>query len=130
MQTQIEIKKEIIDKDGNNSIEVYTFKWELDETNSDTTFKKIYQDIDNFSKKIIFNLEWLDYMNSKSIWYIADIFSKTKDKSGILVLTSLTEEIDDTLDLVWVKSFIKVFSNNEEASLFIKDIKPDKSKKY
>jgi len=26
MQTQIEIKKEIIDKDGNNSIEVYTFK--------------------------------------------------------------------------------------------------------
>jgi hypothetical protein len=52
----------------------------LDETNADKTFTAIYNAIGDFTnKRVIFNLSGLKYLNSKSIGYIADIFSNIED---------------------------------------------------
>jgi anti-anti-sigma factor len=63
METLIEVNKKEQD-----SINIFEFNGELDETNADKTFKSIYDQIGEFEgKKIIFNLNGLKYLNSKSI---------------------------------------------------------------
>jgi anti-anti-sigma regulatory factor len=63
METLIEIKKRDV-----NGVTIFDFTGELDETNADTTFTNIYEQIGDFAhQKIIFNLTGLKYLNSKSI---------------------------------------------------------------
>lgn len=100
----------------NTGIKIFAFIGELDETNVDSTFPKIIEAIGDFnSTKILFNLEKLKYLNSKSIGYIADIAQRTEDANGKFALCSLTPEVNDTLDLVGITSIIPVFNEQETA---------------
>jgi len=97
METLMEITK--TEKDD---IMIFAFKWELDETNADKTFTQIYSDIGSFEdKKIIFDLEGLKYLNSKSIWYIADIFSNLEENESEMYICNCDEWVTDVLELVW-----------------------------
>ncbi|EKE26407.1 MAG: hypothetical protein ACD_4C00302G0003 [uncultured bacterium (gcode 4)] len=119
MNTPIEIKKKVI-----AWIEVFEFIGELDETNADKTFTAIYNSIWDFTwKKLIFNFSWLRYLNSKSIWYIADIFSNIEDWNWQMFLTNMLDEVKDTLELVWITSIITTYALESEAlsELWIKD---------
>lgn len=74
METHIEVNKTL-----HEDIMIFLFTGELDETNADKTFGSIYEQIGDFSKKkILFNLEGLKYLNSKSIGYIADVFQTSR----------------------------------------------------
>jgi anti-anti-sigma factor len=111
MNTAIEIKAKNV-----SDVLVFEFHGELDETNADKTFTSIYNAIGDFTgKKILFNLVGLKYLNSKSIGYIADIFSNTEDGSGNMTICSMTEEVKDTLELVGITTIISIFENEEEA---------------
>ncbi len=111
MNTFIDIKKRSV---GN--VDIFEFIWELDETNADKTFTAIYNTIWEWTnKKLIFNLSWLKYLNSKSIWYIADIFSNIEDNNWVMYLTNMTNEVKDTLELVGITTIISVSSTEEEA---------------
>jgi hypothetical protein len=79
MLTRLDVKK----SSTNTGIKIFSFDGELDETNVDTTFPNIIADIGDFSGvKILFNLEKLQYLNSKSIGYIADIAQRSEDGNG------------------------------------------------
>lgn len=109
MNTPIELKKKNI-----SWIEIYEFRWELDETNADDTFTSLYSNIWDFKdKKIIFNFSWLTYLNSKSIGYIADIFSNIEEWNWIMYITNLNEEVRDTLELVWITQIIQMADTEE-----------------
>lgn len=96
-------------------VHVFTFEGELDETNADKTFTAIYSTLGDFiNKKIIFNLAGLKYLNSKSIGYIADIYSNIEDNSGIMFLSNI-ENVRDTLELVGIPSIVTVYETEEEA---------------
>lgn len=111
MNTPIDIKKR-----SYWNVDVFEFIGELDETNADKTFTAIYNTIWDFSgKKIIFNLNWLKYLNSKSIGYIADIFSNIEDGNWQMFLTNLTEEVKDTLELVGITTIITTLDKEEQA---------------
>lgn len=95
---------------------VFEYHGELDETNADKTFTSIYNEIGDFTgKKVLFNLAGLKYLNSKSIGYIADIFSNIEDGNGRMALSNMTEEVKDTLELVGITTIIEVFETEEEA---------------
>lgn len=97
-------------------VEIFEFVWELDETNADKTFTAIYNNVGDFTgKKIIFNMSWLRYLNSKSIGYIADIFQNIEDGNGQMFLTNLTDEVKDTLELVGITTIITVLDTEQEA---------------
>ena len=116
MQTLIEVNKKI-----ENGINIFEFSWELDETNADKTFKTIYDDIWDFNwKKIIFNLSWLKYINSKSIWYIADVFSNIEDANWQMYISNCSEWVKDILDLVWITTIIPTVDKEKEAIESIK----------
>ncbi|EKE29050.1 MAG: hypothetical protein ACD_2C00241G0003 [uncultured bacterium (gcode 4)] len=113
MNTPIDIKKKWY-----NNVDIFEFIGELDETNADKTFTAIYNAIGDFTwKRIIFNLSGLKYLNSKSIGYIADIFSNIEDGNGQMFLTNLTDEVRDTLELVGITTIITTLNTENEALL-------------
>ncbi len=111
METLIEITKK-----EENWIFIFSFKWELDETNADKTFNGIYKDIWDFKdKKIIFDFSWLKYLNSKSIGYIADIYSNIEDAGSQMYITNCDEGVKDVLELVWITTIVPTVDTIEEA---------------
>jgi len=111
METLIEIKK--TEQDG---ILIFEFVGELDETNADKIFKDIYEQIGDFSdKKIIFNMAGLKYLNSKSIWYIADVFSNIEDNDWEMYISNCDEGVKDVLELVWITTIIPTVDTIAEA---------------
>ena len=111
METLIEIKQR-----EQNSIMIFEFHGELDETNADNTFTKVYEMIGDFSKKkIIFNFSGLKYLNSKSIWYIADVFSNLEDKAGRMYICNCDEGVKDVLELVGITTIIPTVASEQQA---------------
>ncbi|MDD2744967.1 MAG: STAS domain-containing protein [Candidatus Gracilibacteria bacterium] len=111
MNTAIEIKTKQV-----GSVMVFEFHGELDETNADKTFTSVYNAVGDFTgKKILFNLVGLKYLNSKSIGYIADIFSNIEDGNGQMCISNMTEEVKDTLELVGITTIVSVTDTEAEA---------------
>lgn len=111
METLVEVNKK-----EQNGIVIFEFSGELDETNADKTFKNIYEQVGNFDeKKIIFNFSGLRYLNSKSIGYIADIFSNTEDNDGEMYITNCDEGVKDVLELVGITTIVPTVETEDEA---------------
>jgi anti-anti-sigma factor len=111
METLIKITKR-----EDEEILIFTFEWELDETNADNTFKDIYEQIGEFeNKKIIFNMSGLKYLNSKSIGYIADVFSNIEDNEWEMYISNCDEGVKDVLELVWITTIIPTVDTETEA---------------
>jgi anti-anti-sigma factor len=111
METLIEaVKRE------EGDVIIFDFTGELDETNADNTFKDLYEQIGDFSdKKILFNLAGLKYLNSKSIGYIADVFSNLEDNDGLMYISNCDEGVKDVLELVGITTIIPTVNTEKEA---------------
>lgn len=111
METLIEVNKK-----EEKWIIIFEFSGELDETNADKTFKTIYEAIGDFKwKKIIFNMSGLRYLNSKSIGYIADVFSNIEDNNGQMYISNCSDWVEDILELVGITTIIPTVGDQKEA---------------
>ena len=111
METLVEVNKK-----EENWITIFNITGELDETNADKTFTGIYKEVGDFNwKNIILNLSGLKYLNSKSIWYIADIFSNIEESDGKMYITNCDEGVKDVLELVWITTIVPTVETEEEA---------------
>ncbi|MDD2907580.1 MAG: STAS domain-containing protein [Candidatus Gracilibacteria bacterium] len=111
METLIEVNKKEV-----NSIIIFEFTGELDETNADKTFKTIYDSIGDFAgKKIILNMSGLKYLNSKSIGYIADVFSNIEDNDGQMQISNCSEGVKDILELVGITTIVPTVNDEKDA---------------
>ncbi len=115
METLIEIKKR--DAQGAS---VFEFQGELDETNADKVFSKIYADIGAFAgKKILFNFSGLHYLNSKSLGYLADIYSNVEEGGGKMCISNCLPEVNDTLELVGITNIITTLPTEAEGLAYL-----------
>lgn len=111
METLVDIKKR-----ESWDILIFEFSWELDETNADKTFKDLYTQVGDFAdKKIIFNMSGLKYLNSKSIWYIADVYSNIEDNDWEMYISNCDDGVKDVLELVWITTIIPTVDTEDEA---------------
>lgn len=111
METLIEVNKK-----EENWIIIFVFSWELDETNADKTFKTVYEEIGEFAdKKILFNMSGLKYLNSKSIGYIADVFSNIEDNDGEMHISDCSDGVKDILELVGITTIVPTVETEAEA---------------
>jgi len=111
METLIKVNKK-----EESGITIFEFVWELDETNADKTFKYIYDEIWDFTdKKIVLNLKGLKYLNSKSIWYIADVFSNTDENGWKMYISDCDEWVKDVLELVGITEIVTTVNTEAEA---------------
>ena len=83
-----------------DNISIITFTGEIDETNADALFRKVY---DLFSGKyIIFNFSWLSYGNSKFLGYVASMYEYIDEKDGMMVVCECQPAVHDLLDMAGI----------------------------
>ena len=111
METLVEVNKK-----EENWILIFNISGELDETNADKTFTNIYKEIWDFTdKKILLDFSGLKYLNSKSIWYIADIFSNIEEANSQMYISNCDEWVKDVLELVGITTIVPTVDTVEEA---------------
>lgn len=114
-----EVQTSIQDIDANGkAAKVVAFVGQLDETNVDLEAKKIYEAIDTMAEpNLILDLEGLTYMNSKSIGYVTDWYSRTAAKNGRIVIARPRPNILDILKVVGITQIIPIHETIDEAKL-------------
>lgn len=76
---------------------------------------KLELSIENGATKIILDFSELTYISSAGIGVLNSIQKYLKEKSGEIVLTSLSKEVKDTMDLMYFTKKVKVFTNLDGA---------------
>ena len=107
----------------NKSVKNIRISGQLDESNIDEKIKEVYKILETSPKGInlIFDLENLDYMNSKSIGYLTDIYGKVTEKGGTIAIAKAKSNIADILQVVGLTQLIKTFASSEEAQKYISE---------
>lgn len=98
-------------------LKLVKFAGQLDESNVDEKAKGIY-DLINATPQglfLIFDFEKLEYMNSKSIGYLTDWYTKLNEKKGGIVIANARPNIVDILQVVGLTQLIKSVASVEEA---------------
>lgn len=90
---------------------------QLDESNVDTKIQEIYKIVETNPKglNLIFDLSNLEYMNSKSIGYLTDLYGKITELGGQVAISNAKSNILDILQVVGLTQLIKTFTTLEEA---------------
>ena len=92
---------------------------QLDESNVDEQAKSIYTLIEATPQglTLIFDFAGLEYMNSKSIGYLTDWYSKVSSGGGKVLIASARDNIIDILQVVGLTQLINSYATLEEAKL-------------
>lgn len=95
------------------------FIGQLDESNVDEQAKKVYELLETLPEKsaLIFDYGELEYMNSRSIGYLTDWYSKMLEKQGKLVVVKARDNIEDILKVVGLTQIIEFYLSLDEAKL-------------
>ena len=90
---------------------------QLDESNVDEQAKSIYQVIEANPQglSLEFDVTGLEYMNSKSIGYLTDWYSKVSASGGKVVLAAPRENILDILQVVGLTQLVNAYPSVDEA---------------
>jgi len=90
---------------------------QLDESNVDEQAKLIYQILEANPQglSLVFDIAGLEYMNSKSIGYLTDWYSKVSAGAGKVVLASPRENILDILQVVGLTQLVNTYPSLDEA---------------
>ena len=94
---------------------------QLDESNVDEKSKVIYQMLETVPQglNVIFDFSGLEYMNSKSIGYLTDWYSKISATGGKVVIAQARDNILDILQVVGLTQLINAYASVEEAKLAV-----------
>ena len=99
---------------------------QLDESNIDEKIQEVYKIVEANPKNLhlIFDLENLEYLNSKSIGYLTDLYGKITDSTGQVVIAKARPNILDILNVVGLTQLIKTFDSVEEAKAYTSTTTP------
>ena len=94
--------------EDSGDIKVVHITGQLDESNIDEKIKEIYTVVEQNPKglKLLFDLEKLEYMNSKSIGYLTDLYGKITETGGKVVIAMAKPNILDILQVVGLTQLI------------------------
>ncbi len=103
------------------TIKIVRVVGQLDESNVDEQAKSVYQVVDSIPQglSLIFDFAGLEYMNSKSIGYLTDWYSKVSSGGGKVVIASARDNILDILQVVGLTQLITAYLTLDEAKLAV-----------
>ena len=113
--------EDILSTDPGKKIKLIAISGQLDESNVDEKAQEIYSLINQNPKNLslIFDLEKLEYMNSKSIGYLTDWYGKITEAGGKIVIARIKKNIQDILQVVGLTQLIGVYATIDEAKFAI-----------
>lgn len=111
--------EDLLASGSDKKVKLVKFTGQLDESNVDDKAKEIYDLINSVPQALflIFDFEKLEYMNSKSIGYLTDWYTKLTEKKGGIVITNARPNILDILQVVGLTQLIPCTATLEEAKL-------------
>ncbi|MBU1992434.1 MAG: STAS domain-containing protein [Patescibacteria group bacterium] len=109
--------EDVASEDPSKVIKLVRIKGQLDESNVDEKSKEIYALIEQNPKglNLIFDLENLEYMNSKSIGYLTDWYGKVNEGGGAIALAKPKPNILDILNVVGITQLVQSYATLDEA---------------
>lgn len=104
-------------------IKIVHVSGQLDESNIDEKIKDVYKLVEANPKglNLLFDLENLEYMNSKSIGYMTDLYGKITETGGQVVIAKAKPNIIDILQVVGLTQLIKTFDNTPDAQNYLQN---------
>lgn len=118
---QATITFEDLKTDSEKKVKIVKIAGQLDESNVDDEAKKVYAQIESggTNLSLIFDFIGLEYMNSKSIGYLTDWYSKVSGAGGKVVIAQAKNNIIDILQVVGLTQLITTYPSIEEAKLAV-----------
>lgn len=99
------------------TVKIAHISGQLDESNVDEKIQELYKTVEANPKglNLIFDLENLEYMNSKSIGYLTDLYGKITEGGGQVLIANAKSNILDILQVVGLTQLIKNVNTIKEA---------------
>ncbi len=98
-----------------NDVKVLAFEGRLDTQTSPDTQMQLTQLIEGGDKKILVNLEKLDYISSAGLRVLLAAAKQLKTADGELRICSLNEVVKEIYDISGFTTIFKVFGSDSEA---------------
>ncbi len=113
--------EDIVSGSPDKKVKLLKFAGQLDESNVDEKAKEIYAIIQATPQALflIFDFEKLEYMNSKSIGYLTDWYTKLSEKKGGIISANARPNILDILQVVGLTQLINCVGTVDEAKLAV-----------
>lgn len=113
--------EDLVSTAPDKKVKLLKFAGQLDESNVDEKAKEIYDIIGSVPQGLflIFDFEKLEYMNSKSIGYLTDWYTKLNEKKGGIIVANAKPNILDILQVVGLTQLINCVGTVDEAKLAI-----------
>lgn len=96
---------------------------QLDESNVDLKAQDIYKVIESINPgeklHLLFDFSELEYMNSKSIGYLTDWYSKATSDGGKICIAGARDNIVDILQVVGLTQLITCYQSIEEGKAYV-----------
>ncbi|MFA6991987.1 MAG: STAS domain-containing protein [Candidatus Gracilibacteria bacterium] len=99
------------------AIKIVHIAGQLDESNVDEKIKEVYKVVEETPKNLtmVFDMEKLEYMNSKSIGYITDLYGKLTESGGKVLIAAAKPNILDILQVVGLTQLITTYDTIKAA---------------
>lgn len=104
---------------SDKTVKLVKFVGQLDESNVDEKAKLLYDLIGKVPQNLhlILDFEGLEYMNSKSIGYLTDWYTKVTEKKGSIIVANAKPNILDILQVVGLTQLISCVPTLDEAKI-------------
>lgn len=101
------MKKEYYKLINNNDISVLEINWNLWLIEFEQAFQEFKVLIKNWNQKIVFDLRNVEFINSRIAWWFFELQEILEGLWWNIVIVWMQEQIEDTLDLIWMFNYIK-----------------------
>ena len=100
-----------------NGVEIFSVKGSLDSNTSTELETRIYAALGNGQRKLILNLEDLDYISSAGIRVMLKTTKDLKNMEGNIVLCTLQDYVREVFDIAGFDGYLNIENNLETAKL-------------
>ncbi|MCP4672960.1 MAG: STAS domain-containing protein [Desulfobacula sp.] len=104
-----------IDQKNNNGVEIFSVKGSLDSNTSAEFETLIYAALEEGQRKLVLNLENLDYISSAGIRVMLKTTKDLKRMEGNIVLCSLQDYVREVFEIAGFDGYLNIENNLEAA---------------
>ena len=102
-------------QENTNGVEIFSVKGSLDSNTSTELETRIYAALGNGQRKLILNLEDLDYISSAGIRVMLKTTKDLKSMEGNIVLCALQDYVREVFDIAGFDGYLNIENNLETA---------------
>jgi stage II sporulation protein AA (anti-sigma F factor antagonist) len=109
--------EDLVSPTPDKKLKIVHITGQLDESNVDEKIQEVYKVLEANPQNLdlIFDLENLEYMNSKSIGYLTDIYGKVTETNGKVVIAKARPNIADILQVVGLTQLVSLYDSIDSA---------------